>query len=101
MVSIFDKLNNVNLSLQGKESDIFVSSGKIISLKNKIIAWKNKVVERNFTNFLLLNSLISELNISLQSPMLKDVKRHATNHLALLQENLEAYFPTEMEAKLQ
>ena len=43
LASIFDRLNEVNLSLQGKGGDIFRATSKINALKLKISLWKNNV----------------------------------------------------------
>ena len=43
LASIFDCLNEVNLSLQKKEGDIFRATSKINALKLKIPLWRNNV----------------------------------------------------------
>ena len=55
LASIFDRLNQLNISLQGKRGDIFRSTSKINALKMKIPLWKNNVLSKNFSDFSLLS----------------------------------------------
>ena len=54
MASIFDHLNKLNISQQGKGGDIFSSIGKINPFKMKVKKWKSNVEKRCF---LILNYL--------------------------------------------
>ena len=51
LASIFDRLNQLNICLQGKGGDIFRSTSKINALKMKIPIWKNNVLSKNLSNF--------------------------------------------------
>ncbi|XP_045105478.1 SCAN domain-containing protein 3-like [Portunus trituberculatus] len=55
MASIFEKLNQLNLSLQGFGGDIFDVTGKIEAFKLKIGLWKRKVETKDFANTRLAN----------------------------------------------
>ena len=58
--TIFDRLNQLNISLQGKGGGIFRSTGKINALKMKIPLWKNNVLSKNFSDFPLLSQYMKD-----------------------------------------
>ena len=93
LVSIFDRLNEVNLSLQGKGGDIFRVTSKINALKLKIPLWKNSVYSNNFNDFPLLSQYARESGWEFEKVSLKDsISTLIAAHLNLLSENLAAYF---------
>jgi len=57
---MFDRLNQVNISLQGRGGDIFRSTSKINALKMKILLWKNNALSKNFSDFPLLSQYMQE-----------------------------------------
>ena len=60
LASISDRLNQVNISLQGRGGDIFRSTSKINALKMKIPLWKNNALSKNFNDFPLLSQYMQE-----------------------------------------
>ena len=50
LASIFDRLNPLNISLQGKRGDIFRSTSKINALKIKIPLWKNNALSKKHSS---------------------------------------------------
>ena len=54
---IFDKLNTVNLKLQGKEGNILDLRSTITGLGNKLELWGNAISNGNFSMFSNLNEL--------------------------------------------
>ncbi|KAK9737230.1 hypothetical protein QE152_g10896 [Popillia japonica] len=59
---IFAKLNDLNLSLQGKNCDIFTSNDKIESFIKKINIWKSMVEKNSFEMFSSVDNVIIEKN---------------------------------------
>ena len=53
LASVFDVLSILNISLQGKSSDIFCQVGKIDASKRQIYCWANKVSKNDFSPFQL------------------------------------------------
>ena len=49
--NIFEHLNRVNQSMQGRAENILTSIDKICTMRDKIEIWKRKVKERNFEMF--------------------------------------------------
>ena len=80
---LFDKLNSLNLSLQGPFENIITSKSKLKSFKEKVSLWKMKVSEGIFDCFPTVNEsqykkkIVSEILISLTE----------------LQSALQFYFP--------
>ena len=51
LCSIFDNTNQLNLSLQGKGSDVFEAGSKIKAFKQKLKLWQRNVSICFFTDF--------------------------------------------------
>ena len=102
LVSIFDRLNEVNLSFQGKGGgDIFRVTSKINALKLKIPLWKNSVYSNNFNDFPLLSQYARESGLEFENVSLKDsISTLIADHLNLLSENLAAYFSEDNDQRL-
>ena len=69
--------------MQGRAKNILTSIDKICTMRDKIEIWKHKVKERNFEIF--PNFCNIELKFQISS--------HIINHLTLLREKLQYYFP--------
>ena len=52
---LFDKLNNLNFSLQGPSENIITATSKLPSLDEKSMTWKTKVSKEIFHLFPTLN----------------------------------------------
>ena len=59
---IFEKLNDLNLSLQGRNCNVFTSNDKIESFIKKINIRKNMVEKDSFEMFCSINDLLIEKN---------------------------------------
>jgi len=51
LADVFDKLNCLNLSLQGKNINILIFSDKINVFKKKILLWKMYIKDNKFEIF--------------------------------------------------
>lgn len=81
---LFDKLNSLNLSLQGPTENIISSTSKLKSFDEKLALWKSKVANENFDCFPLVNE--SRLKNSIKSDILITISR--------LQSAIQHYFPS-------
>ena len=60
MADIFHKLNELNLSLQGKQTTVFQACNKIIAFKRKLDFWIICVGKREIENFTRLSEFVSD-----------------------------------------
>ena len=90
--SVFNVLSILNISLQGKSSNIFSQVGKIDAFKRKIDCWANKVSKNDFSPFQFLNEFLSE-NSEVEDTA--EIKELVLEHLKLLKKNFNRYFPEE------
>ena len=102
LASIFDRLNQLNISLQGKGGDKFRSASKINALKMKIPLRKNNVLSKNFSDFPLLSQYTKESEWEFHDVTVQDnLSTFIVGHLDLLHDNLTAYFPEENDHRLK
>ena len=97
--SIFTKLNELNLAMQGKGGDIFDYISKIKAIKIKLKIWKNNVERGNFSNFISLDKFL--MNNCIHSNLMDKLKGMVCAHLDLLKENFDLYFPCDFEESLE
>ena len=99
--SIFNVLNELNISMQGKGGDVFVWDGKIEALKIKLSVWRSHVVKNKFCNFPLLHEYIKTWDLEgADKNLIETVKTVIENHLELLMSNFELYFPSNQNEDL-
>ena len=104
LACIFDRLNALNLSLQGKQGDIFTSYSKIEGLKKKFPIWRKHVRQNDFSDFPLLKQYLKNCGWETEEEdqdIENTVRIMVVSHLDVLSQNLEAYFPSENHKKLQ
>ena len=83
LADIFEHLNKLNTSKQGKRENVLTSVGKICAIKDKITIWIRKVKESNFESF----SKTAECELK------NDISLLIIDHLILLQNKINNYFP--------
>ena len=99
--AIFGSTNQLNLSIQGKGCNIFEVSSKIQAFKSKLKLWQSNVKKCNFSDFESLNNFIKISNWENNNPNIEaKVISLVHEHLNLLQQNFEAYFPDNDYLKL-
>ena len=83
--NMFDQLNQLNLSMQGRSSSLFLVADKIEGFKKKIDLWKKRLNNLQYEMFPLLceNIKTSHVNISEQ----------IIPHLTQLSHKFDSYFP--------
>ena len=84
---IFAKLNDLNLSLQGKNCDIFTSNDKIESFIKKISIWKSRVEKNSFEMFSGVDNFVIE-KIHRKTFIAKTI----VDHLKALEIQFRTYF---------
>ena len=101
MACVFEHLNKLNISLRGKDSNVFKSTGKVDALKLKIPLWKKRVKSQKFSDFPILDNFIDECEEGFAESVMTDLVPLMLAHLELLQENFENYFPKEQTSYLE
>lgn len=85
LADIFEKLNYLNKSMQGKQENILTSTDKISSFQQKLLIWISKIEKQtNWDMFDLVKNC--HVNSDLTNLILKS--------LHLLYENIKKYFPS-------
>lgn len=93
LADIFDKLNVICQSLQGRTTTKFTVKNKISSLKTKLGFWIECVNRKNYESFTLLNGFLEENMLQVTS----DDERSIHQNLVTLKKSLEEYFPEKMD----
>ncbi|KAF2343754.1 hypothetical protein FHG87_025490 [Trinorchestia longiramus] len=89
LVDFFEAIKNLNLKLQGRNTNIIAHSDVIRAFPEKIHLWKRKVQVGNFSSFSHLNELLSEKRNIEQY----DVTKEVFSHLYSLAEEFMHDFP--------
>ena len=87
-LDMFNKLVELNLSLQGRNSNILFSHDKIEAFKKKLNIWTTKVRKKNLVMFPTLDDYLSNNSSVDVNLIIVDVKRH----LILLAEHFDKCF---------
>lgn len=97
LVDIFRQLNKLNLQLQGSGNksldgiaNIFIFEDKLRAFICKLQLWVNKLGENNYSAFETLKALIDSNDCDIMNA---NIKEHITNHLEMLADEFNHYFP--------
>ena len=93
MSDIFEKLNDLNLSLQGENSNAFTLIFKIKAFMKKISIWLQKVANSLYEMFTCMEDFIQENELGFDA-----MKPLVINHLISLKTHFEKYFMPELDA---
>ncbi|UYV85019.1 hypothetical protein LAZ67_X004293 [Cordylochernes scorpioides] len=80
---IFDKLNSLNLNLQGAQENIITISTKLKAFKEKLSLWNLNIVKENFASFPMVQ----------ENPSKSIIKKEVEEILTLLSASFDKYFP--------
>ncbi|KAM3862185.1 SCAN domain-containing protein 3-like [Diretmus argenteus] len=83
---IFSLLNQLNLTLQGRNSSIFLVADKVEAFKRKLALWTKRVQEERMDMFPLLSETLEN------SPHI-NITDVVSQHLSQLTEKFSEYFP--------
>ena len=101
LCDIFAKLNQLNISLQGKDTHLLQLHDKITAFKRKLQLWKTDLLINNeqCDSFPLLKFHFNSLsgNLYLQNIDECDMKTVVCFHLDALISHFEKYFSEDME----
>ncbi|KAL1448445.1 hypothetical protein WDU94_012212 [Cyamophila willieti] len=89
LADMFEHLNVLNLSLQGKNVDMFKVEDKISAMVKKCQLWAARIENESFTNFPNLKQFLESTEESLPDP----IKINAAEHLRSLATTFRIYFP--------
>lgn len=90
---IFEKLNELNLSLQGKASTIFTLRSKIGGFLAKLDIWRKRVQDGSYEMFSTTEDYLVE-----NGEQNWNFKKLVLNHLMRLKENLQERFSVELDS---
>ncbi|GFV71584.1 zinc finger BED domain-containing protein 5 [Trichonephila clavipes] len=98
MADIFQKLNELNLSLQGKQTTTFQAFNKITAFKRKLEFWIFCIGKREIESFASLSEFVSDND----SEMFQDdVFEELVTYLTSMRASFEKYFPEEQNTKMK
>uniref|UniRef100_A0A3Q3KTM0 HAT C-terminal dimerisation domain-containing protein n=1 Tax=Mastacembelus armatus TaxID=205130 RepID=A0A3Q3KTM0_9TELE len=83
---IFSLLNQLNISLQGRNSNMFFVADKVQAFKRKRASWTKRAQEERMDMFPLLSGILEN------SPQVK-ISHSVCQHLSQLAEKFNEYFP--------
>ena len=89
LADVFDKLNKLNLKLQGRETHILLFQDNLRAFVSKLENWRRKTNLGNIAMFEKLCAVMDESQIQLDE-FLKD---EITEHLQCLEKEFQRYFP--------
>lgn len=88
LADIFDRLNILNMGLQGPSTTVFTTNDKISSFKKKLVLFRSQALDKDFSAFPTLAAVLEENDISLKQQVTDDI----TNHIEALQTSFDKYF---------
>ncbi|KAI6659464.1 Protein ZBED8-like [Oopsacas minuta] len=97
LVDIFDRINVLNLSLQGKEKYMFDLSDKLKAFQMKIHNWRRKIDSGNVCKFERLSEYFDYNDIVLDN----NSKTIISEHLTALGEEFSHYYPEWKDSDLK
>ena len=95
LCDIFNLLNELNLSLQGKMTTVFKLADKVAAFKDKLKSWEQRVNKRVFDMF---QTLAETLKGSEPEQEFFDL---VTSHLRVLLQEFKRYFPSAKTLRAQ
>jgi hypothetical protein len=94
---IFTKLNELNLSMQGKYANILSMTDKIEGFKAKLPVWRKRVTENCLDMFSDLSEIVLQNGAEIDIESLKGV---IMGHLKALTDNMHKYFPADADPRV-
>jgi hypothetical protein len=98
LTEIFSKLNEVNLSLQGKQITVFTANDKIKAFKRKLQFWLSSVENGQFDCFLTLKEFSEEMSAK---ELPQEIVNDIVKHLRVMCDSVTQYFPNEWNSNLE
>ena len=89
LCDIFNLLNELNLSLQGKMTTVFKLADKVAAFKDKLKSWEQRVNKRVFDMFQTLAETLKG-----SEPEQEHEQDLVTSHLRVLLQEFKRYFPS-------
>jgi len=97
LADIFQKLNVLNSSMQGRKKNIISTSDKMESFKKNINLWLSCIKNDDFSCFSSVEESIIHLSINQKN----GIKNIMYEHLLTLSRNLKNYFPSLLTTEIQ
>lgn len=89
LADFFGKVNELNISLQGRDTNILVLNTKLIAFQQKLCSWTDSINEGNMERFPCLHEFLvsNEILISME------IKKIIMNHIDETKGFFDKYFP--------
>ena len=95
LCDILERLNALNLSLQGKDSNIMDFIDKLSAFQAMLELWRIKIINGRITVFSHLSSFVEDCETSISESLQNDI----ATHLQSLKEEFSRYFPETTKSK--
>ncbi|CAM1331733.1 Uncharacterised protein r2_g4062 [Pycnogonum litorale] len=89
LVDIFEQFNQLNLKMQGPNTDMVRFLNQLNAFQAKLINWKRKASCGNFAMFESLDNLLDSSDLGLSA----EIQNEITEHLEHLHTEFKRYFP--------
>ncbi len=87
LVDIFDRLNSLNTSMQGRDANILLLSDKVNAFVGKLDLWRDRLINKNVDMFPNFADCVQETGINI-SPLINTVAQHVEG----LKQQFSRYF---------
>ena len=92
LADIFHHVNEINLSIQGREVTIMDASEILQAFLAKLPIWKKRVEANVLANFPMLEEVLYQDGVEIQNSVSTFLKRDICEHLETLQNSFKGYF---------
>lgn len=96
LADIFDKINDMNLSMQGVCVNMFMLKNKLEAFVKKILIRKNRVKSGSLEMFPFTDEYIISNNISKKDTLITKI---IVNHLKDMEVYMHRYFPNDIDTQ--
>lgn len=94
LADIFDELNTLNLTMQGRKMNCFILWNRVEAFKKKLVLWRNQIKENDFSAFASTNEHLKK-----NKPVRKFIQPIVLTHLQNLITEFDNFFPTSSDPR--
>lgn len=89
LADIFDRLNILNMGLQGTSVTVFYANDRINAFKRKLVLFITQVSKNDLSPFSMLKAFVEENQLTPDEVLMSDI----IAHLKALNTSFQQYFP--------
>lgn len=94
LADVCNKLNELNISMQGRKETIVSCTNKMTGFKRKLGSWRFSVQKGDLCNFPSLLKEMNQLNATEYNKEQEELKDVILDHISRLEAALDKYFPS-------